>query len=278
MTDAPGREADPRLVELVELWHRACSDFVELARTLTPEQGDLPTDLDGWSVKDNVAHTAHLEAVLAGAPDETVEVPEAPHLRGPMSYYTEQGVLARRGRSLPDLAEEIETAVATRHAALVADPPSDAAGSPPKTPGGIGWTWATLLTNRPVDVWMHEQDIRRAIDRPRGYDGPVAAHVIGVFGRALAMVVGKRVSPPSGTTVRLLVPDAGRDWAVRVGDDGRAGFVDPEDASPDVTVSMSAQDYVVLSGGRRPVSATGARLEGDRELGARLLESLAVTP
>ncbi|MBV9830613.1 MAG: SCP2 sterol-binding domain-containing protein [Marmoricola sp.] len=125
---------------------------------------------------------------------------------------------------------------------------------------------------------MHELDIRRALDRPRGYDGPVAAHVIGVFGRALPMVVGRRVAPASGTCVRLLVPDAGRDWAVRLGEDGRAGFVDPDDASPDVTVSLSAEDYVVLSGGRRPVTATDARVEGDRELGARVLGSLAVTP
>src|SRR4051794_31676937 len=88
MTDAP----DGSLVQLVEIWHRACADFVALTREIPRDQWDLPTDLEGWTVKDVVAHTAHLEAVLAGAPEETIEVAEAPHLKGLMNYYTEQGV------------------------------------------------------------------------------------------------------------------------------------------------------------------------------------------
>ena len=97
MTDAP----DASLVQLVETWHRACADFVALTREIPRDQWDLPTDLEGWTVKDVVAHTAHLEAVLAGAPEETIEVAEAPHLKGLMNYYTEQGVLARRDRDMP---------------------------------------------------------------------------------------------------------------------------------------------------------------------------------
>ncbi len=103
---------------------------------------------------------------------------EAPHLKSLMSYYTEQGVLARRERDLDSVADEIEQAVATRHAALQAEPPTDPKAAPPKTPGDIPWDFQTLLNNRPVDVWMHEQDIRRAIGRPGGYDGPAAAHVL----------------------------------------------------------------------------------------------------
>ena len=82
-----------------------------------------------------VAHdTAHLEAVLAGAPEETIEVTEAPHLVGLQNYYTEQGVLARRGRALAELADEIEAAVAARYAELQANPPVDPAAPAPRTP------------------------------------------------------------------------------------------------------------------------------------------------
>src|SRR3954452_23111550 len=102
-----------RLAELVETWRQAIAEFVALARDIPREQWDRPTDLDGWSVKDNVAHTAHLEAILAGAPEETIEVAEAPHLHGLMNYYTEQGVLARRDRDMSELADEIEASVAT---------------------------------------------------------------------------------------------------------------------------------------------------------------------
>jgi len=276
MTDALP-VADPQLIELAETWHRACADFVALVRDLTPEEAGLPTDLEGWDVRANVAHTAHLEAVLAGGPEETIEVAEAPHLRGLANYYTEQGVLARRDHDLPALAEEIEQAVAARYAEMLADPPTDPAATPPRTPGGVGWSTLTLLHNRPLDVWMHEQDIRRATGRPGGFDTPVAEHVIGAFGAALPMVVGKRLAPPPGTTIRLVVPDAGRDWTVVVGDDGRARTGEgSEDA--DVTVTLSAEDYVVLSGGRRGVEATSPEISGDEELGRRLLEVLAVTP
>jgi uncharacterized protein (TIGR03083 family) len=277
MTETPAA-GDPRLVALVETWKQACDDFVALVRSLPEEQGDLPTDLPGWCVRDNVAHTAHLEAVLAGAPEETIEVAEAPHLVGLQNYYTEQGVLARRGRTLAELADEIEAGVSARHAELLADPPTDGAAAPLRTPGGIGWNLATLLSNRPFDVWMHEQDIRRAVGRPGGYDGPVAAHVVQVLAGALPMVVGKRVSPPGGTTLRVVVHDAGQDFAVHVGEDGRAGFVDAAEATPTATVTLSAEDYVVLSGGRRAPEATTAQVDGDEVLGRKLLGALAVTP
>ncbi len=275
MTDAP--EPDDRLVGLVEIWYAACTDFVALVREIPPEQWDLPTDLAGWSVKDNVAHTAHLEAVLAGAPEEMIEVAEAPHLKSPMSYYTEQGVLARRDRDMESLAEEIEQSVATRYAALQATPPTDPKAAPPRTPGGVPWDTRTLLNNRPFDVWMHEQDIRRAIERPGGFGGPPAEHVLRTLGRSLPMVVGKRVAPPVGTTIRVEVPEAGLRWSVRVGDDGRAAATDDALAAA-TTVTLSAEDFVVLAGGRRPVDTTQPRITGDEEIGRRLVESLAVTP
>ena len=283
MTHPPADRTDQEgdlLVRLVEIWHHACADFVDLVRDLPREQWDLPTDLAGWSVKDNVAHTAHLEAVLAGAPEETVEVPQAPHLTGLMSHYTEQGVLARRDRDMADLADEIERSVATRYAELRAALPVDPASSPPRTPGGVPWSYQTLLSNRPLDVWMHDQDVRRATGRPGGYDCPAATHVLSTFGRALPMVVGKRVAPPAGTCVRVDVPDAGLRWTVGIGDDGRATPLDDGTApvEPTAAVTLTPEDFVVLAGGRRPPEDTRPLIEGDGELARRLLGSMAVTP
>src|SRR4051794_27371297 len=278
MTPAATSHAEPdeRLVELVELWHRACLDFVALVRALRRDEWNLPTDLDGWCVQDNVAHTAHLEAVLAGAPEETLEVAEAPHLKSLMSYYTEQGVLARRDRDPESVVAELEQAVATRYAALCAQPPTDPSAAPPKTPGDVPWDFQTLLNNRPLDVWMHEQDVRRATGRPGGFDSPVADHVLRTFGRALPMVVGKRVAPPVGTTVRLEVLEKGLSWTVRVGEDGRAAPTDDETQAT-TSVALTPEDFVVLAGGRRPAEATRARITGDEQIGRRLVESLAVT-
>jgi uncharacterized protein (TIGR03083 family) len=191
--------------------------------------------------------------------------------------YTEQGVAARRDRGMAELADEIEQASATRAAALQADPPTDGSAPPPKTPGDVAWTTERLLSNRPLDVWMHEQDIRRAIGRPGGFDTPAARHTIDVFGQALPVVVGKRVAPAPGTTVRVDVPEADRSWTVLVGDDGRAGVVDPVE-QPSVRITLGAEDFVILAGGRRPPEATSAKIEGDTELGRAVLAQLAVTP
>src|SRR4051794_18871522 len=148
-----------RLAELVATWRQAIAEFVALARDVPEDQWNLPTDLEGWSVKDNVAHTAHLEAVLAGAPEETMAVDQAPHIKDLSGLYTEQGVLARRDKDMAALADEIEQAAATRYAELQADPPTDGSAAPPRTPAGVPWNLKTLLSNRPLDVWMHEQDI-----------------------------------------------------------------------------------------------------------------------
>ena len=265
------------LADLVRVWREAVEEFVTLAREVSPDQADLPTDLEGWSVKDNVAHTAHLESVLAGGPEETIPVAEAPHIKDLSGFYTEQGVLARRDRDLASLADEIEQAVATRVAELEANPPTDGDAPAPRTPGGVAWSTRTLLSNRPLDVWMHSQDIRRAIGRPGGYDGAPARHAITKFGGALAMVLGKRVAPPPGTSVTIEVPDAGRSWTAQIGEDGRAAFVDGLE-DPTVTVTVSAEDFVVLAGGRRPVEATAPSYAGDAELGRAVLASFAVTP
>ena len=272
MTDAP------RLAELVDTWHATVSDFLVLVRDVPEDQWHLPTDLAGWSVKDNAAHTAHLEGVLSGTPEETVQVDEtAPHLVSFMNIYTEQGVVARRERTMSAIADEIEQATAARYADLRATPPTDGSAAPPRTPGSIPWDTNTLLSNRPLDVWMHEQDIRRALGRPGGYDTAGARHAITKFGGALPMVLGKRVAPPAGTVVRLDVPASEASWTVAIGDDGRAAATDAATA-PTVHIELTPEDFVVLAGGRRGLEATSPRFTGDEALGRAVLGNFAVTP
>lgn len=276
MTQTPGAAL---LAGYIETWHGACRDFLRLARQIDEAQADRPTDLAGWSVRDNVAHTAHLEAVLAGAPEETIEVPDSPHVRGPMSRYTEQGVLARRGRTVAELADELEDAVDQRHAALRTDPPTDPAGRPAATFAGMPWDNQTLLGNRPLDVWMHEQDIRRAVGRPGGMNTPGADHTISTFARSFPYIVGKRVAPAAGTTVVLDVTGVSPiHLAVEIDESGRAVPMSPDPADPTVTLRMDVETFAVLGGGRRSVADLPVEIEGDQELGRRILEAAAVTP
>ena len=263
-----------RLAGLVATWKDSIDDFVALLRSLPQDAADLPTDLPGWSVRDVASHTAHLEAVLAGGPEETIEVLPAEHLTSPMAYYTEQGVLARKGRTLVELADEIEQAAVIRYRDLTTNPPTDAEASTRKTPGDIGWTDGRLLSNRPLDVWMHEQDIRRAVDRPGGFDRPGAKHVIGVFAQSLRMVLGKHVAPPAGTTVAIELEGRGQIASATMRADGRAYASYGE--TPTVTITMSPEDYICAAGGRRAPAAVS--YDGDADLGQHVVANLAVTP
>jgi uncharacterized protein (TIGR03083 family) len=267
------------LHHLVEVWESAAADAVALLRELEEGDWSRPTDLPGWDVRAVAAHLAHLESELAGNPQPHVEVPVAPHIKGLMGQFTEAGPLGRAGWTTDAIVEELETSVAARRAAFEADPPVDPRATPEGFPGLLGWSWQTLLTNRPVDLWMHEQDIRRATGRPGNLDSPAATHVAGVFARSLPFVLGKKVGAAPGTTVVIDVTGVQPQvLAATVGDDGRGAPLTEAPEQPTARVTLDFESWIVLAGGRRPAASAEAELQGDTELGGKVLASLAVTP
>lgn len=279
-TPDPTAAGDDRalLAHLVDVWERAAADVVALLRSLDADDWHRPTDLPGWDVRAVAAHLAHLESELAGNPQQQVEVPELPHVRGLMGQFTEAGPIARAGWSTEAIVDELETSVASRLAALRADPPTDASAPGPGFAGLIGWSWRTLLSNRPLDLWVHEQDLRRAVARPGGLDGPAAAHVVGVFARALPFVLGKRAGAAPGQSVRLVVTgEQPLDVAAVVGPDGRGARCDVPEA-PTATLEMDTETFVVRCSGRRDAADLDVTVRGDADLARRVLDGLATTP
>jgi len=263
------------LEHLVDLWWQAAQEVTALAEELPEDGWHTPTDLEGWDVHDQLAHVAHLEAVLAGGREETVDVGQPEHVKSLMGTYTEQGVVARKDRTPAELVEEIREATGRRRAELAAldlDPAAPAPGAF----GLLGWTTERLFKNRPLDLWMHQQDIRRAVDRPGGLDSPVAQHVADYFLESVGFVVGKKVGAPAGTTVTVAV-DGSQPVTVVVGDDRRARPSDAVD-SPTVTLTMDRETWVILAGGRRTPDAVEVNVEGDADLASAILANLAVTP
>lgn len=268
-----------RLEQYVDAWKSAVDDTVALLRSLDAADWARPTDLAGWDVKAVAAHLAHLESELAGNEQLHVEVAEAPHIVSPMGFYTEMGPLARREWPTDRIVDELERSAADRFEELRADSPSDGTAAPTRTPGGIGWDWNTLLSNRVVDVWMHEQDIRRAVGRPGNLDTAAAAHTVRVFANAFGYAVGKRVAPPPGTTVVLDVRGAHPvHLAVEVNEAGRAVTVPDDPDSPTVRLEMGTETFAILGGGRRSPDRLEVRMVGDEDLGRRVLAAMAVTP
>ena len=269
-----------QLARLVDAWSEAVDDVVALLRSLDDEQWAAPTDLPGWDVRAVAAHLAHIEAELAGMVEPMTDV--AVSTPGPativVAAYTESGVRARAHRSADEVLAELATAAKTRLLELRGNLPTDPAGTPPRTPGGVAWDWATLLGNRVIDVWMHGQDIRRAVGRPGATATAAARHTVETFTRGFLYAVGKRVAPSGGTTVVLDVT-GGTPLHLPVTMQGsRAVPMAADPAEPDTGLRMDLESFAILSGGRRAPDRVQVELSGDRELAGRILAAMAVTP
>lgn len=271
------RDDRGELAGYVEVWWSAVDSFVRLLEEVPESQWTTPTDLPGWDVKACVAHTAHLESRLAGAPEEQADIGEPPHVTGLLGAYTEIGVVNRRDASKDELLRELREATATRHEQLLADPPTDADARPEVIFGGVPWTWRVLLRNRPLDVWMHEQDVRRAVGRPGNLDSPAARHTADYLSEGLGHVWAKRVGAPAGSTV-VLELEGSAPYAFAIAENGRGTRLAEPPAEPTVRLRSDLESYVRLAGGRCAPEPGGLSAEGDPELAERLLARLATTP
>lgn len=256
----------------LQAWRGTADDLLALLPSLADDEWSTPTDLPGWTVHDVAAHLAHLEAVLAGHdPGPTVTRAGG---TSPSSDYTQAGVDARADWTPEELVDELRQSVDARTERLRDLP--DPAGKPETTPGDVGWTWEVLLRNRAIDVWCHEQDIRRAVDRPGSLGTGGAQVTMRSFAAGMPFVLGKRVAPPPGTSVVWRVTgEVPLEVGAIVGDDGRAAAEVADD--PDTTLTLTTEAFTVLAAGRRTPDQVDAGVDGDETLGHAVLEAMVLT-
>ncbi|MBC9227580.1 maleylpyruvate isomerase family mycothiol-dependent enzyme [Aeromicrobium sp. 636] len=235
---------------------------------LEPDDWDVPTDLPGWTAKDVLAHLVHLERVMVEGETTPIGGSAVP------GDYTDAGVAALRDVPVEQLKKDL-TDLVERRAEALADLP-DPQALAVNTPAGVEWTWEVALRNRAIDLWTHEQDIRRAVGLPGGL-GDIGAHVTtATFAAALPFILGRRAKAPVGSVVRWVVTGpVPVDATIGVGEDGRAR---PTDAAPTATLTMDTETFTVLGAGRRGPDAVTVEVQGDEELAGRVLASMAVTP
>lgn len=268
------------LEHLVDVWWRGVQDFTQLMESLPQDLWSTPTDLDGWDVHAVAAHMAHLEAVAAGRPhDDDVEIGDPAHVRNPLGSFTEQGVVARRGHDADALINELRESATARHTAALADPPKDPEALAPGPFGAIGWNTRLFLRNRPVDVFLHEQDVRRAVGQPGNHDSPAAVHTVDYLSESLAMVWAKRAQAPDGAVLRLEV-SGHEPRAFRADADHRGHPVVPAPEDALVTLSCDREVFLLLAGGRGDPAKLRDRVQvsGDVEYAEKVLGAMAVTP
>ena len=151
----------------------------------------------------------------------------------------------------------------------------------------VGWSplgqrpRAVFMEVRVFDSWVHEQDARRALDRPGGCGGRASAKSLDRVQGAMGFVVAKQAGCADGTSVRFDVSGPGADarsFTVRCRSSERGRGRAPGGrgpGTPTVRISLSALDFVRLGCGRATAeqveAAGGIGLEGDAVTGRSVL-------
>jgi uncharacterized protein (TIGR03083 family) len=244
---------------------------------LDDQQWALSTDCPGWSVKDQLSHLIGVERMLLGEPSPPASVPTAEHVRNPVGQLNEAWVAARRPVPGDEVLAEFVETTDRRLESLraMSTEKFDVIG-----PSPIGQVpYREFMETRVIDSWAHEQDVRRALGRPGGRNGPGEATSLERCFGAMPFVVGKRVAPPDGTTVRF---DVGGELGAQevVGmDGGRASIVTSTSSeSPTVALAMDQDTFWRLGFGRvgsdEALASGSVTLDGDVELGHRVLDAM----
>lgn len=256
--------------KLEETWRSLSA----LGGSLSEEQWKLPSELQGWTVQDNLSHLIGTERFLQGLPFTTHRSAAVDHVKNAIGEINEHEVDSRRHLAGAEVLDEWNELVEVRLATLrsAGDDYFDQQADTPTGPG----TMADFLHIRVLDCWLHEQDIRRTVGAPGHLAGPAAEHTIDRLARTIPLVVGKRAATPEGGAVAIDLTGGVRRHFVAEVQGGRAKLVDTPTTPPLTTITMSTEAFVVLATGRRPFADLGDRVEisGDRALGERVLNSL----
>ena len=254
----------------------AFGGFLDLGQSLDDAQWDASTDVPGWTVRDNYSHVLGTELMLLGRPDPEVELPELAHVKNDIAKFNEMSVHQRRDRPGAEVLAEFEAVWTERKAAL--DEMDDATFEEEGfTPAGKD-TYGRFMQIRVFDCWIHEQDVRTALDLPGHDSGPAVETAIDEMTASMGFVVGKKAGATEGQSVRLeLTGPAARTINVLV--DGRAGVVDELPGEPTATVTVPVLTWFRFITGRWDADADRAdvSLAGDEDLARRVVESANYT-
>ena len=272
---------------LIDAFDHCVQSIIDLGMSCRDEDFDLPTECPGWTVKDQIAHVVGSEKSFAGLPRPDVHVPDYPHVRSDFARLVEQDVESRR--AVP--GREVVAELAEYHPERVAALRESDADLDTVIGGFFGpeTTFGQHLHRRIVDAWVHEQDLRAALDRPGDLDSAAAAlftaDVLAALPRVAARVAG--IEPGHAVVLDVSGPVVARD-GVRIvtGDDGRpygealfSGHDRPEgEEQLDVTsIHLTTDALTRRAAGRRSVEQIHYTVTGDEEIARRVLEALVIT-
>ena len=237
--------------------------------SLTEAQWKTPTQLPGWTVQDNLSHIIGTERVLYGLPEFEHKASDLSNTKNPIGEMNEHHVDLRRSRSGAEVFAEYQEIAKMRMDQLRSadDAYFETAAMTPTGPGTV----ADFLHIRILDIWTHEQDMRRALNLPGHSSGPAAEHTIDRLIRTIPIVVGKRAGTPEGGCVVIEVTgDVQRTIATTI-TDGRGQVSDVAPPNALCTITMDSDAFLQLATGRATHAEINYSIVGDHELGTKVV-------
>ena len=267
--------ADLKIVDLMEtVW----ISIVDLCAGFSDSDWNAKTDCPGWSVQDQISHMSGSESRLLGndAPDHVAA--DVSHVKNDGGQRNEILVDWRRSWSGTDVLEEFKELTKQRLSYLRALSQEELEGTV-ETPNG-STTMLEQLNRRIYDAWAHEQDIRRALDKPGHLDGPVATHVLNRTLMAMPYVVGRKAKSEDGTVVVFNITGNTQGHISVEVVDGRAKKMDATPNTVTVALEMDFQTFLCLACGRwdgaDTVLSGKVTIDGPLEVGTHIVQQMAI--
>ncbi len=247
---------------LVDAFEDVLRSTLSLVRTIPEHDADLPTDCPGWTVRDQLSHMVGLEQILSGAPPPAVELPPLEHVVSEFDIFVEQAVHVRRGLPLSAIADELAGLLPRRMAQLR----EQVDQGDPLVSGPFGERpLSASMPIRVLDLWAHEQDIRRAVGLPPRITGAAAEASIARTLSAWAAVIPTKAAGTDGTLVIRVTGAEPSETTVTLGAGG-----------PVATLTGDVGQLTWLGFGRGAPDA--AMLDGDPTVIAAVAPHLGFTP
>ncbi len=259
---------------LLETW--ASIDTV--LASLNEAQWALPTDCPGWNVQAQVAHLLGYEAQwYLDRTAESVVDPMPPYVVNALGVGNQAWVVWRADRDPAAVLEEYREVIRERTRMLTA---------PDLDLNAVSTTWRgdqalrNQLGTRLFDVWVHEQDIRRAVGVPGGWDEMGARHTIALMMSSLPYVLARKAGLADGSTVAITLFGVNAQTVTATVDEGRGRLVSAAERAPQAALTMHEETFVCITTGRRSAQsyfdANRITLRGDHDLAQRVALNLAV--
>lgn len=264
--------------QVVDLMEHVWSSIGSLCSSLTEAQWKTPTDCPGWSVQDQVSHLVGAESGILGNPRPDHTPQDTSHVKNDVGQSNEVVVDYRRSWAGQEVLDEFRELTAQRLKYLrgLSDEEFETETQTPLGPGTI----TEFVRIRIMDAWVHEQDIRRALNIPGELESAVAAHSVGRVARAMPFVTARKAQAPDGTTAVFdITGPAGRVVSVAV-EGGRGNEQESEPDSPTVRITTDVETFACLGCGRwDPAEALGSgkiTVAGDTALGETIVNQMNI--